>query len=129
MMKVLDYLVDVPTDVSLSDICDGTKLSRKTVEKIILDLQNLYMVKVTRLIGRSVMLELDKTNMVVKKFNDLNIAVLMVQEKKLQKKEKKSKPQLERCPVCKGNKGWGNYPPMNNGDWTECTTCEGKGEC
>ena len=36
--------------------------------------------------------------------------------------------ELVTCALCKGQKGWGNYPPMNNGDWTECPTCFGTGK-
>jgi len=84
IMKVLDYLLDLSVDVGILDICDGTELSRKTVEKILDNFVEEGIVIKTRKVGKSQMLKLNDANPIVQKLRDINRIVLEQQEQKLQ---------------------------------------------
>ncbi len=83
-MKVLDYLLDLDIDVTINDICKGTNLTRKTVDKIISNLKNEMLIEVTRSIGNAQMYKINSNNPVAKKLIEINNAVLKSQEKKLE---------------------------------------------
>lgn len=80
--KVFDYLVDQEIDVSVQDICDGTGLSRTTVDKILFDMHDFGWVTKTRKIGRAQMYELNL-------FNDLMVKLKEAEDISRQQKEQK----------------------------------------
>ena len=83
-MKVFDYLVDIPReDVTVLDICDGTDLSRKTVDKIMKNLKEEKIVEVTRKIGKTELFKLNLKDQVCKKLIEINDIILKKQERVL----------------------------------------------
>ena len=80
-MKVLDYFLDTDMDISVLDVCDGTSLSRKTVETVLESLVEKEIIKYTRTIGKSRMYMINKENLIAKKLIELNETVLERQEK------------------------------------------------
>ena len=82
-MKVIDYLLDQEIDVSISDICDGTDLSRKTVDNIVTILLNFEIIKEKRKIGKTQMLVLNKENQITEKLIDINEIIIRNQERKV----------------------------------------------
>jgi len=84
IMKVLDYLLDLSMDVGISDICEGTGLTRKTVDNIINNFVNEDIVVKTRKVEKTQMYKLNNTNPIVEKLFEINNIVLQRQEDKLQ---------------------------------------------
>jgi len=83
-MKVFDYLLDIPTeDVTVMDICEGTDLSRKTVDNIMKNLKEEKIVEVTRKIGKTELFKLNKENPICKNLILINEVVLKKQEEKV----------------------------------------------
>lgn len=83
-MKVLDYLLDQDIDVTVIDICDGTQLSRKTVDLIVESLIDNGLLSLARTIGKTKMIKLNLDNPIARKLKDINNLVLKNQEAKLE---------------------------------------------
>lgn len=75
-MKVLDYLLDQPVDVTVLDICRGTKLSRKTVDEILSNLLEESIIEKTRTIGKAQLFKIKKDDPVSQKLLELNQTVV-----------------------------------------------------
>jgi len=62
-IRVLDYFIanDI-YDCSLQDVADATELSRNTVRKIIKEMLELKIIKLTRNVGRAKMFQINKGN-------------------------------------------------------------------
>ena len=82
-MKVFDYLVDLDIDVTVSEIVEGTNISRKTVDMILLNLINNKIITIYRLVGKTKLYIINKENYVTKKLLEINKHILKEQEKKL----------------------------------------------
>ncbi|MFH1132978.1 MAG: winged helix-turn-helix domain-containing protein [Nanoarchaeota archaeon] len=82
-MKVLDYLLDLEMDVSVTDICDGTGLSRKTVDSILINLIKSEIVTNTRKVGKTEMYKINTNNKISNKLLEINNIVLKQQESNL----------------------------------------------
>ena len=75
-MKVLDYIVDLEVDCTLSDISEGTNLSRKTVDKILKLFLKSEIVQITRTVGSTKMYQINKTDSVAKKISEINDLII-----------------------------------------------------
>lgn len=87
-MRVLDYLLDLEVDVGITDICDGTDLSRKTVEKIVQSFVDEKVVRKTRIVGKTQMFSLNNAYPVVLKLIEINNLILKGQKEKKEMKTK-----------------------------------------
>jgi predicted transcriptional regulator len=78
--KILDYLLDQEVDVSITDICDGAKISRKTADTFLAGLVAQDIVIITRTVGNTKMYSINLKNPISQKLQDLNELILQQQE-------------------------------------------------
>jgi len=77
-IKVLDTLLqsqNIFYDWSIAEICENSKVSLVTVNKIIEHLTKLGVVKNTRKVGKAEMFTLDDSNIMVQKIIELDKAI------------------------------------------------------
>lgn len=80
-IKIFDYLLDLgEIDCTISDIAEGTKITRQHVYRIIKTLMGYNIILKTRIAGGTQMYDLNKDNDVVKSLLKLNKVLLKICE-------------------------------------------------
>ena len=85
-MRVLEFLIEGrELDYSISDIAEGAEIGRTTLFRIWKNLEQLKIVKPTRVIGNAKLYKLNIENSIVKKFVELfdSLVIEPLKEKQL----------------------------------------------
>jgi len=85
-MRVLEFLIEErELDYSLSDIAEGAEIGRTTLFRIWKNLEQLKIVKPTRVIGNAKLYKLNTENPIVKKFIELfdSLVIAPLKEKQI----------------------------------------------
>ena len=80
-MMVIEYLVDSRDfEFTISDVCSGTELTRKTVEKIVKTFLSSNLIYVKKVLGRTRLYAVNKKEPLMKKLLEINKTILKRQE-------------------------------------------------
>jgi len=86
-IKILDYLLDCKDiDCAVSDLAEGSNISRQYAYKIVEKLMKFGVVEKSRIVGRTQLYKIAKDNSIARKLLEFNNEILKYQVKRFEEK-------------------------------------------